>query len=202
MSCRKIRKLIDEAERPDLLMPEAASHLESCPACNEFARQRASLRKLLISSGRVSAPPDFQIRLKQRLEELSLNQSPPILMRLWKLAAAAAIIIAVATFLLRRGPQPEPTPSASTASPVAQIQPIQSDQKIPALGRNRPAKHKARPAAARPEGLDAMPRAALILVRQEDVEYELAIPAVSVGAQPIVYDLSSKGSARVIKTSF
>jgi hypothetical protein len=47
-----------------------------------------------------------------------------------------------------------------------------------------------------------MPRAALILVRRQDVEYELAIPAISVGAQPIFYDLNSKGSARVIKTSF
>lgn len=206
MSCKKIRKLIDEAERPDLLMPEAARHVESCPACAEFARQRAALRQLLASSGRVGAPPDFQLRLKRRLEELT--PPAPALSPLWKLAAAAAAaMLVIGSALLLRSPQQPPNRPAMTASSIARPEPaqIQTPQKIadkkPAAI-SKAARRRARPSAPRTEELDAMPRAALVLVRGQDVEYELAIPAISIGAQPIFYGAPSSGSARMVKTSF
>jgi hypothetical protein len=65
--CEDIRKIIDEADRPELLPLEATNHLESCSQCGSFADERTRLRSLLSSPPRVSVPANFNAVLNERL---------------------------------------------------------------------------------------------------------------------------------------
>jgi hypothetical protein len=71
MSCKRIRKLIDEADRPVNIPFEAARHTQTCESCSRFVDERIRLAELLDSTGRVTAPPDFNIVLRRRLRERS-----------------------------------------------------------------------------------------------------------------------------------
>ena len=46
---------------------EALAHLEACPLCQTFRDEHLSVRRLVGSLERVSAPPDFEFRLRARL---------------------------------------------------------------------------------------------------------------------------------------
>lgn len=69
MGCKQIKRLIDEADRPDLLSYEATKHMDSCADCQAFASERAGLRELLGSTARVTAPANFDAMLRARLAE-------------------------------------------------------------------------------------------------------------------------------------
>jgi len=65
--CKVFRTQIEEAADGSALGREAASHVESCAACGEELRGRATLRGLVRGLGRVEAPPDFEYRLRARM---------------------------------------------------------------------------------------------------------------------------------------
>lgn len=67
MGCNYIKRLIDEADKPDLLPLEVNEHIVGCGDCERFADERNGLRKLLGSESRVSAPMNFDVMLKARL---------------------------------------------------------------------------------------------------------------------------------------
>jgi len=69
MGCNYIKRLIDEADKSDLLPFEASEHIGSCVDCERFADDRARLRGLLASESRVTAPMNFDAMLKARLAE-------------------------------------------------------------------------------------------------------------------------------------
>lgn len=98
MTCKQIKRLIDEADRPDVLSFEAAGHVASCVSCREFARDRASLRELLASGTRVSVPVNFDATLQTRLAAATGRNSfswfsPAFYLRF--AGASAAIIVAI-----------------------------------------------------------------------------------------------------------
>jgi hypothetical protein len=73
--CSKIRSIIDEVDRPDVLPFEAVDHLATCQGCQIFASDRTSLRTLLASDTRVTVPVNFNAVLTQRLTEIKAPKS-------------------------------------------------------------------------------------------------------------------------------
>jgi hypothetical protein len=67
MNCQSCRIEIEELLMGESLSKESRTHLEDCSACGAFYYERMSLRKLVGSLEHVSAPPDFDFRLRARL---------------------------------------------------------------------------------------------------------------------------------------
>jgi hypothetical protein len=111
MNCIRIKRIIDEADRPDVLPLEAAGHLPGCPDCQSFADERAKLRELTGSVGRVTAPNNFNVLLNERLSRVKSGRSswlsPAGFMRLGT-ATAGLLVVFMALqyggFLSSKGP--------------------------------------------------------------------------------------------------
>ena len=69
MKCKAVRREIEELEAGAPASAEANEHRLACAACRGFAEERARLRQLVGSLERVSAPADFDWRLRARLAE-------------------------------------------------------------------------------------------------------------------------------------
>lgn len=67
MNCQSCRNEIEELELGESLSVEAAAHVNTCMPCGAFYHERLSLRRLVESLEPVSAPPDFEFRLRARL---------------------------------------------------------------------------------------------------------------------------------------
>jgi len=65
--CRATRREIDESELNQQLSNQAHAHIALCVACRDFRAERNSLRELVGSLEPVSAPGDFELRLRARL---------------------------------------------------------------------------------------------------------------------------------------
>lgn len=221
--CKQIKMIIDESDRPEALAYEASQHIASCADCSQFADERAKLKELLRSAGRVSAPPDFDFKLKARLAEVKARKnswwlSPAGYLKLG--AATAALVIAVVaaqTGDLFSGDKP----SESIVNEVAKTQPsspptiavapppaITRNDAVSHLGTTAPAhfisrnsRRQARPAAAPARGFVAEDRT-MVLMRGPAGELEVAVPTVSVGAQSLLYVNSGRQPARSVSTSF
>ena len=98
MTCNRIQRLIDEADKPEALPFAAASHIADCPACSQFAEERTKLRAFLIELPRVNAPAHFDTMLKMRLAEsksaLPTSWFTPVFaMRFGAVAAVALVAV-------------------------------------------------------------------------------------------------------------
>jgi hypothetical protein len=96
--CNEIRRLIDEADQPEIFPLEVTGHIAHCDRCRGFATERSALRGLIASGKRVSAPVNFDAMLNARLAEMKGRRTPAWLnpasfMRMG--AAAAGLVIAV-----------------------------------------------------------------------------------------------------------
>jgi hypothetical protein len=67
MDCKAFRQEIELLETGETSRAVAQSHLNACPACRTFQRERLSLRQLVGSLGAVNVPPDFDFRLRARI---------------------------------------------------------------------------------------------------------------------------------------
>lgn len=67
MNCQSCRIEIEELELGEALSEHARAHMKTCSPCGAFYNERLSLRKLVGSLEPVSAPPDFEFRLRARL---------------------------------------------------------------------------------------------------------------------------------------
>jgi hypothetical protein len=67
IDCQVVRGKIEEAELDQYPSDEVAAHLRACELCRDFQKERAVLKQLLGSLGMVSAPADFDFRLRARL---------------------------------------------------------------------------------------------------------------------------------------
>jgi hypothetical protein len=98
INCNQIKRLIDEAEQPELLSFEATHHLNACTPCRLFAEERAGLRALLNGIPRVNAPINFDAQLKARMTTAKAKPTvawlnPALYMRFG--AASAVLLVAV-----------------------------------------------------------------------------------------------------------
>ncbi|MBD0325960.1 MAG: hypothetical protein ICV68_06000 [Pyrinomonadaceae bacterium] len=67
MDCKVFRQEFETLNVGEQPSASAQAHLNSCMACRSFQSERLSLRQLIGSLSAVSAPPDFDFRLRARL---------------------------------------------------------------------------------------------------------------------------------------
>jgi len=203
--CEYIQKLIDESHRPEFLSPQAAGHIESCAHCQKFAHERAALRKLLSSTGRVTVPANFNALLNHRLAAAKAAPKvrwlqPAIA---FKLAAAASAVALLALFVAPRfigsrdaknervaAPSINATAGPSAATTVAPL----SDDAVTENTRvaARPLHSTMRPGVSRTpvsridEPFIGEDGGGVLLIRGKSGDIEVPVRTVSLGAQPLL----------------
>jgi hypothetical protein len=120
--CAPIRRELEELMVSDEFSATAAGHLQTCSDCREFQRQQMKLRQLVGSLGTVSAPADFDFRLRARL---AADAEVPSF-RFWSvtvkgLATAAVLLVfgvgAVVVWQRTREQRPNVAPAVAEAPP-------------------------------------------------------------------------------------
>lgn len=124
--CRATRREIDESELNQRLSDQARSHLAGCASCSDFRAERASLRELVGSLEPVTAPGDFDVRLRARIATEQGRARQPFIFRFvtsTPAIAAAALVVMLATSLVwlaqrnKRQQLPSIAATPSTAPP-------------------------------------------------------------------------------------
>ena len=65
--CRLTRQEIDQSELNGRLSNQALAHVAGCSACRDFRSERTQLRELVGSLEPVTAPANFEMRLRARI---------------------------------------------------------------------------------------------------------------------------------------
>jgi len=90
-NCEVIRQELDELTLGETISAAAAEHLRECLECREFNEKQTRLRQIVGSLGTVSAPPDFDFRLRARLA----NGANGAAFHFWPLARKGLAFVAV-----------------------------------------------------------------------------------------------------------
>ena len=105
-TCEVIRRELDELNLDETCSTAAIAHLRECGACRDFHEKQTKLRQIVGGLGTVSAPADFDFRLRARLANESSAVSSfhfiawPVIRR--GLATAAVLLVfATGAFLVR-----------------------------------------------------------------------------------------------------
>ena len=102
-NCETIRQELDELMLGETSTARVVEHLRDCAACREFNEKQMRLRQIVGSLGTVSAPPDFDFRLRARLA----NDAGSAAFHFWPLArrglafAAVLLMFVVGAMLVR-----------------------------------------------------------------------------------------------------
>lgn len=121
MKCKAVIREIEELEMGAALPADANAHLQSCESCRSFSSERASLRLLVGGLGKVTAPPDFDWRLRARLNEAGKEQSvarrflPGFAPGAQAIAAAACVTLILVGVVIYRQTRPLPQGAAQSA---------------------------------------------------------------------------------------
>jgi hypothetical protein len=102
MNCQACQIEIEELELGEPLSDAASKHVKLCVSCHAFHDERQSLRRLVGGLGTVSAPPDFEFRLRARLAAVSNGGSRHFSLRTF-LSSAPAVALAASFALLVAG---------------------------------------------------------------------------------------------------
>lgn len=125
--CRHTRREIDSNELNQRLSDHSLAHLSGCGPCRELLDRTSTLRSLVSSLGTVSAPPDFDMRLRARLAAEKrpkvtwvsfLRQAPGV--PAIALAFSLLVIITLAVFM-RSPSTPEIAVTPQGAAPAVAI---------------------------------------------------------------------------------
>jgi hypothetical protein len=102
-TCRLVRREIDESEMNLPLSEQAQTHVAACSACAQFRAERQSLRELVGSLEPVTAPADFDIRLRARMAADRQGSKralfPHFLLSTPAIAMAAVIVMLAASIV-------------------------------------------------------------------------------------------------------
>lgn len=220
--CNYIREQIDEADKPDLLSFEVTAHTAECPDCERFAASRRALRTLVASSGRVSAPINFDAMLNARLADVKARHSfwwlgSPVYYRLGAATAGLVIMVFAAQyaglFSYKSKPPTEPValqnpvfvppPDVSPGVLTSPIEPtpnkLGNDAAYATVSGARPRRSAGR--VAPPVYLTAED-GGVVLLRGQNGDMDVQMPTVSVGAQPLLYVRAGQRAVSNIGTSF
>jgi hypothetical protein len=114
-NCELIRRELDELMLDEACSAAAAEHLRDCAACREFQERQTRLRQIVGSLSTVSAPADFDFRLRARLaNESNAFVYWPFLKR--GFAFAALLLVFVIAAVLMRNVMNRPAPVEQAAS--------------------------------------------------------------------------------------
>jgi hypothetical protein len=128
MNCQKCKIEIEERDlRREQLSDAATAHVSACASCRVFGEERLALRRLVGGLEKVSAPADFDFRMRARMAaEASaasatragwFNFSPAALS--WPLAACFAVVISAAFYFQQQQPTGvTPTPDEQASNPI------------------------------------------------------------------------------------
>src|SRR5262249_26620885 len=90
-NCEVIRQERDELALGETISAAAAEHLRECVECREFNEKQTRLRQIVGGLGTVSAPADFDFRLRARLANDANNAA----FHFWPLARRGLAFVAV-----------------------------------------------------------------------------------------------------------
>ena len=97
--CREVRREIDQSELRQALSANSEAHVSACAACQAFSDERVRLRELVGGLKPVTAPADFEMRLRARIaRERNVPRQPFIfrfVMSTPAIVVAAVLVIAV-----------------------------------------------------------------------------------------------------------
>ena len=116
--CRGVRQEIDQSELGQRLSESSESHVIGCASCAAFRAERTRLRELVGSLQPVTAPADFDMRLRARIAREQDQPAQPSIFRLFMstpaIAVAGVIVMVVGgmVWMNQRAGQP-PTGTAS-----------------------------------------------------------------------------------------
>jgi hypothetical protein len=127
--CRSVRQEIDQSELGQRLSDSSESHVIGCASCGAFRAERTRLRELVGSLQPVTAPADFDVRLRARIaREQNQGSAQPSIFRLFMstpaIAFAGLIVMVVGALVWMNqrarqfaGPPPTTTAGTQTAPP-------------------------------------------------------------------------------------
>src|SRR4051812_29273422 len=98
MNCQACQIEIEELELGAPVSDAASAHMSACSPCRAFHDERQSLRRLVGGLGPITAPSDFEFRLRARLAATSNGGGRHFSLRTF-LSSAPAVALA-ATFAL------------------------------------------------------------------------------------------------------
>lgn len=138
MNCQKCKIEIEERDlRRESLSDAAQAHLGTCANCRVFGEERLALRRLVGGLEKITAPADFDFRMRARMAaELSASAprsgwfslTPAALS--WPLAGCLALLISASLYLQQRGADATISPAAevvSFASPTPTVVEVASN---------------------------------------------------------------------------
>jgi hypothetical protein len=123
MNCQKCKiEIEDRDSRREYLSNAAESHMAACASCRIFGEERLALRRLVGGLERVSAPADFEFRMRARMaSERSASASRAAWFTFtpaglsWPLAGCLALAISASLYFQPRTGETPATSSAGQA---------------------------------------------------------------------------------------
>ena len=140
-ACRSPRREIDQAEAGAQLSAQTTRHVASCADCEAFQRERERLRELLTSLEPVTAPADFDFRLRARMAAQTESVGPRPFFANFVLSTPAMAVAAVAVLALglsivwfqRQGANQSATVATNSSQRAGEGSPKTGDQPSPSI---------------------------------------------------------------------
>ena len=126
IECRATRREIDRAEGGEQLSAPTLQHVASCAACRAFQNERARLRGLLASLEPVTAPADFDFRLRARIAAQGESVGPrsffaSFVLSTPAIAVAAVVVVVLGGSILWMAQHGGTQPSTIASNPANQV---------------------------------------------------------------------------------
>src|ERR1051326_4686467 len=124
--CRSVRQEIDQSELGQRLSESSESHVIGCSSCAAFRAERTRLRELVGSLQPVTAPADFDMRLRARIaREQVQGLAQPSIFRLFMstpaIAVAGLIVMLVGGLVWMNQYSAQHLAKTATSKPVRSI---------------------------------------------------------------------------------
>ena len=153
--CRSVRHEIDQSELGQRLSESSESHVIGCASCAAFRAERTRLRELVGSLRPVTAPADFDLRLRARIaREQDQSSSQPSIFRLFMstpaIAIAGVIVMVVGGLVWMNQHSAQPPTTTASNQPAPLNPATQAGPSTPAGARD----NQAAPPAEAPKGRD------------------------------------------------
>jgi hypothetical protein len=98
-NCKEVRRELDEMMLSADYGVQVSTHLRECNDCRDFQEKQTRLRQIVGGLGTVSAPPDFDFRLRSRLANENASSGFP-LSSLFSFGQRSAAVAAVLVLLV------------------------------------------------------------------------------------------------------